>query len=65
MAYPQAKRLLVLGDGGGSNSATQYLFKEDLHGLANQLGLRCVSPTIAVLFQAQIRLNTRCSRTPR
>jgi hypothetical protein len=39
MAYPQAQRLLVLGDGGGSNSATQYLFKEDLQGLANRLGL--------------------------
>jgi hypothetical protein len=39
LAYPQAKRLLVLGDGGGSNSATQYLFKEDLQGLANRLGL--------------------------
>jgi hypothetical protein len=26
--YPQAQRLLILGDGGGSNSATQYLFKE-------------------------------------
>ena len=39
MAYPQAKRLLVLGDGGGSNSATQYLFKEDLQGLAKRLGL--------------------------
>jgi len=38
-AYPQATRLLVLGDGGGSNSATQYLFKEDLQGLANRLGL--------------------------
>jgi hypothetical protein len=38
-AYPQAQRLLVLGDGGGSNSATQYLFKEDLHALANRLGL--------------------------
>ena len=38
-ANPQAKRLLVLGDGGGSNSATQYLFKEDLQGLANRLGL--------------------------
>jgi len=38
-AYPQAKRLLVLGDGGGSNSATQYLFKEDLQELANRLGL--------------------------
>jgi hypothetical protein len=38
-AHPQAQRLLVLGDGGGSNSATQYLFKEDLQGLANRLGL--------------------------
>ena len=38
-AYPQATRLLVLGDGGGSNSATQYLFKEDLQALANRLGL--------------------------
>jgi len=38
-AYPQAKRLLVLCDGGGSNSATQYLFKEDLQRLANRLGL--------------------------
>ena len=37
--HPRAKRLLVLGDGGGSNSATQYLFKEDLQGLANRLGL--------------------------
>ena len=38
-ASPRATRLLVLGDGGGSNSATQYLFKEDLQGLANRLGL--------------------------
>lgn len=37
--YPQAKRLLILCDGGGSNSATQYLFKEDLQRLANRLGL--------------------------
>lgn len=38
-AYPQTKRLLILCDGGGSNSATQYLFKEDLQRLANRLGL--------------------------
>lgn len=38
-AYPHAKRLLILCDGGGSNSATQYLFKEDLQRLANRLGL--------------------------
>jgi hypothetical protein len=38
-AYPQARRLLILCDGGGSNSATQYLFKEDLQRLADRLGL--------------------------
>jgi hypothetical protein len=38
-AYPNAKRLLILCDGGGSNSATQYLFKEDLQRLADQLGI--------------------------
>ena len=26
--YPQAQKMLVLCDGGGSNSATMYLFKE-------------------------------------
>lgn len=38
-AYPDAKRLLILCDGGGSNSATHYLFKEDLQRLASRLGL--------------------------
>lgn len=38
-AYPNAKRLLILCDGGGSNSATQYLFKEDLQRLSDRLGL--------------------------
>jgi hypothetical protein len=38
-AYPQAQRLLLLCDGGGSNSATQYLFKQDLQQLADRLGL--------------------------
>jgi hypothetical protein len=37
--YPQAKKLLVLCDGGGSNSASMYLFKEDLQKLVNQLGI--------------------------
>jgi hypothetical protein len=37
--YPQAKKLLVLCDGGGSNSAAMYLFKEDLQKLANRLGI--------------------------
>jgi hypothetical protein len=38
-AYPRARRLLILCDGGGSNSALQYLFKEDLQRLADRLGL--------------------------
>ena len=38
-AYPKAKRILILCDSGGSNSAQQYLFKEDLQRLANQVGL--------------------------
>ena len=38
-AYPQATRLLVECDGGGSNSSSQYLFKEDLQRLANRLGI--------------------------
>ena len=37
--YPRATSILVLCDGGGSNSATQYLFKEDLQGLADRLGI--------------------------
>jgi Rhodopirellula transposase DDE domain len=37
--YPQAKKMLLLCDGGGSNSATMYLFKEDLQKLANRLGI--------------------------
>jgi hypothetical protein len=37
--YPQAKKLLVLCDGGGSNSAAIYLFKEDLQKLASRLGI--------------------------
>lgn len=39
LAYPQAQRLLLLCDGGGSNSASQYLFKQDLQALADRLGL--------------------------
>jgi hypothetical protein len=38
-AYPRATSLLLLCDSGGSNSARQYLFKEDLQRLADGLGL--------------------------
>lgn len=37
--YPHATSILWLCDGGGSNSATQYLFKHDLQDLANDVGL--------------------------
>jgi Rhodopirellula transposase DDE domain len=38
-SYPGAEKLLVLCDGGGSNSASRYVFKEQLQRLATRLGL--------------------------
>lgn len=38
--YPDAGEVLVLCDGGGSNSASAYIFKEDLQVLSNRLGLK-------------------------
>jgi len=37
--YPDADSLCLLCDGGGSNSADKYLFKEDLQKLADRLEL--------------------------
>jgi hypothetical protein len=37
--YPTATSILWLCDSGGSNSATQYLFKQDLQNLANDIGM--------------------------
>jgi len=37
--YPRATSILLLCDGGGSNSASQYLFKEDLQRLADRMGI--------------------------
>jgi hypothetical protein len=37
--YPHAKSILLLCDCGGSNSAAQYLFKQDLQHLVNDLGI--------------------------
>ena len=39
-AYPKARRLLVLCDGGGSNPANSRLFKQDLQRLADATGLK-------------------------
>jgi hypothetical protein len=37
--YSNAKRLLILCDGGGSNASTHYIFKENLEKLAEALGI--------------------------
>jgi hypothetical protein len=37
--YPNATAILVLCDGGGSNSARHHLFKQDLQALADELGI--------------------------
>lgn len=37
--YPQATSILMLCDGGGSNSSRHYIFKEDLQKLTDELGI--------------------------
>lgn len=37
--YPNATAILLLCDGGGSNSCHKHLFKEDLQGVVNDLGV--------------------------
>lgn len=37
--YAPAGSILLLCDGGGSNSSRQYLFKQDLQALVNDLGI--------------------------
>lgn len=37
--YPQATELLITADGGGSNGSRVRLWKRELQGLANELGL--------------------------
>jgi hypothetical protein len=37
--YATANSILLLCDGGGSNGARQYLFKQDLQSLVNELGI--------------------------
>lgn len=39
LLYPHAHTLLLLCDGGGSNNARHYVFKEQLQQLATELGL--------------------------
>lgn len=37
--YPLASSILLLCDGGGSNSSRYYIFKQDLQALVNELGI--------------------------
>jgi hypothetical protein len=37
--YPHATSILVLCDGGGSNNARHYIFKQDLQELADEIGV--------------------------
>ena len=39
LLYPEATDLLILCDGGGSNSSRHYIFKEDLQKLADEIGI--------------------------
>lgn len=39
LQYPNAQRLLLLCDGGGSNASNRYVFKEALQKLSDRLGL--------------------------
>ena len=37
--YPNATSILMLMDGGGSNSSRRYMFKEGLQNLVNEIGV--------------------------
>ncbi len=37
--YPNATSILILADGGGSNSSRHHVFKESLQNLSNELGI--------------------------
>lgn len=37
--YPNADSILMLMDGGGSNSSRHYIFKQDLQALADEIGI--------------------------
>lgn len=38
-SYPNAKSILLLADCGGSNSASKYIFKQDLQAVVNAIGV--------------------------
>ena len=40
--YPNATSILAKCDGGGSNNANHYIFKEDLQKLVNEMGIEII-----------------------
>ena len=41
-AYPDARTLVILCDGGGSNSSSHHIVKQDLIGLSDRIGMQIV-----------------------
>lgn len=39
LCYPDADSILLLFDGGGSNAASKYIFKQDLQEVVNSIGI--------------------------
>ena len=37
--YPDANSILMLMDGGGSNSSRDYIFKQDIQAVADEIGI--------------------------
>jgi hypothetical protein len=55
--YPSATSILVLCDGGGSNSSRHYLFKQDLQSLADELERKSFKNVHWLLRQRRADLN--------
>jgi hypothetical protein len=58
--YPLATSILLLCDGGGSNSSRYYLFKQDLQGVANDLGIEFASLTTHLTLPSTTPLSIAC-----
>ena len=61
--YPRAKKLLVLCDGGGSNSATSTCSRRTSRSWRTGWASRSVWPTTRRTARSTIRSSTACSRT--
>jgi hypothetical protein len=63
--YPNAERVLITADGGGSNGSRVRLWKLELQKLADQTGLTLQVVTIPRELQSGTRSSTACSATSR